>query len=262
MSAAFTIGKIAWLVLRPSNLLLLFAVIGLGGGRRGWARALAAAGVGGLLLVTVLPVGPWLLVPLENRFPPPAVPPERVDGVIVLGGGVNPDITAARGSVTFNEGGERQAAMLALLRRYPGARMVFTGGIGQLGGAAITEAEVIRRFLAEQGVMPGRVLIEDRSRTTLENATLSRELVRPRPGERWLLVTSAAHMPRAVGIFRRQGWTVEAWPVDYRTAGGQELDLGFRLDQRLTRLEDAAYEWAGLAWYRLLGRTDALFPAP
>lgn len=261
MSAAFAIGKIAWLVLRPGNLLLILAVVGLLGGRRRWARTAALTGIGGLVLATLLPIGAWLLAPLENRFPQPGWP-ERVDGVIVLGGGVVPEITAARDSVTFNEGAERQTAMLAIARRYPQARIVFTGGIGALGGAAITEAEVVRRFLAEQGVPAGRVLIEDRSRTTLENALLSRELARPEPGERWLLVTSAAHMPRSVGIFRRVGWPVEAWPVDYRTTGGLELDLSIRLDQRLARLEDAAYEWAGLAWYRLLGRTDTLFPAP
>lgn len=262
MTAAFYVGKIVFIALRPGNLLLLLAFAGMIGGRRRWAGAALVAGVGGMLLITVLPVGAWLLTPLENRFAVPAPWPDRLDGVIVLGGGVQPDITADRDSIALNDGGERQTAMLAFIRRYPLARVVFTGGVGQLDGAAVTEAEVVRRLLLEQAVPEGRVLLEDRSRTTHENALYTKALVRPAPGERWLLITSAAHMPRSVGVFRKQGWPVEAWPVDYRTSGELRLDLDLRLDRRLARLEDAAYEWSGLLWYRILGYTDALLPGP
>src|SRR4051812_40451127 len=206
---AYALGKLAFILLRPSNFLLLLGLIGLPGLRRrprAWARGLLALSLGLMLLVTVLPVGGWLMAPLEDRFPRPAGYPEHVDGVVVLGGGVRSDIAAARGTATFEDTGERYMAMLALARRYPDAKVLFTGGVGNLAGDVPPETDTVRLLLREQGIPEDRVLYDDRARTTRENAIYSKELARPKPGERWLLVTSAGHMPRGVGCFRAVGW--------------------------------------------------------
>ena len=108
-----------------------------------------------------------------------------------------------------------------------------------------------------------RITLEDKSRDTLENARFTRELVQPRPGERWLLVTSAHHMPRSVGLFRSEGFSVEAYPVDYRTRGAIDLLRFFStVGDGLRRTDTATREWVGLLVYRLTGRTAELFPAP
>ena len=87
--------------------------------------------------------------------------------------------------------------------------------------------------------------------------------MKPKSGERWLLVTSAHHMPRSVGIFRGAGFAVEAFPVDYRTRGAIDLLRPFStLGDGLRRTDTAMREWVGLAIYRLTGRSDSLFPAP
>jgi uncharacterized SAM-binding protein YcdF (DUF218 family) len=165
---------------------------------------------------------------------------------------------------SFRETMERFAAIPELARRYPEAKVLFTGGRSWAAGeGAYTEAEVVRRFLSAQGLPEGRVVLEDRATSTRQNALFSLPLARPRPGERWLLVTSAMHIPRSVGVFRGAGWPeLEPWPVDYRTTGGLELPSEPVMAGRLDELDAAAYEWYALAYYRLLGYTGSVFPGP
>lgn len=262
---AFAFGKLAFILLRPSNLLLLLGLVGLAGAwrrPRAWARGALLLSLGGMLLAALLPVGNWLLASLEDRFPRPASYPERVDGVIVLGGGVWSRITAARGTPAFGDTGERYMAMLELARRYPGTRVLFTGGVGRLVGGTPPETETIALLLERHG-LAGRVLLEGEARSTRENALRAMEMLHPGPGETWLLVTSAGHMPRSVGVFRAAGWDgLVPWPVDYRTTGSFGPDWNPQVSNGLYELDEAAYEWAGLAYYRLLGWTRELFPGP
>ena len=263
---AYLAGKIAFVLLRPSNLLLLLGLAGLVGAlaRRRWGRPSMAASLLALAAAAALPFGHWLLLPLEDRFPAPATYPDRVAGVVVLGGGVDTRISAVRGQASFKETMERFAAIPELARRYPDAPIVFTGGMAWNAGARdVPEAQVIAQFLERQGLPAARVILEPRARSTRDNATLVRELVRPEPNQRWLLVTSAAHMPRAVGVFRRAGWPEPLpWPVDYRTTGAPAEIEWPSLGPRLQQLDEAAYEWYALVYYRLLGYTDALLPGP
>jgi uncharacterized SAM-binding protein YcdF (DUF218 family) len=263
---AFLLGKLLFVLLRPSNLLLLLALGGvLGAARRcRWGLRLAATAVLAMTLCTVLPIGAWLSVPLENRFPAPGAYPSDVDGVVVLGGGIARGISAVRGQPSFRETMERFAAIPELARQYLDARILFTGGSAwNHGGEDPPEAQVIRTFLDAQGVPKDRVLLEGESRSTRQNATLSLALAQPRPGERWLLVTSAMHMPRSIGVFRRAGWPeMLAWRVDYRTTGAYDLNSALDVSGNLAELDLAAYEWLGLVYYRLLGYTDQLFPGP
>src|SRR5262249_43673208 len=152
--------------------------------------------------IAVLPIGEWLLLPLENRFPVPAPLPERVDGIIVLGGAVEDIVGEARASVAVNEAAARPTDPELLARRDPPARILVSGGDRYLMATGFPEATIMQRFLTERGIDPDRIIAETRSRTTYENAIYSREEARPKPGETWLLVTSALHMPRSVGCFR------------------------------------------------------------
>ena len=128
---------------------------------------------------------------------------------------------------------------------------------------AITEAELAKRLFENLGVPAGRLVTEDRSRDTDENAKLSKAIADPKPGECWLLVTSGHHMPRAVGAFRRAGFPVEAYPVDWRTRGPEDLARPFRIaSDGLKRTDTAVHEWVGLLVYWLSGRTSELFPGP
>ena len=266
----FVLSKLAWALIQPSNLLLLLLILASAGlllGHRRFGTWLLCGVTTALLAVTVLPIGTWLLLPIENRFAPPALP-ERIDGVVVLGGAVEQQISALRGQIALNDAAERVTALVELARRYPDARLVVSGGIGSLTGGPAHPARALEAFYRRQGLDVARITFEERSRNTEENAVFSRQLVRPGPGERWLLVTSAYHMPRSVGVFRQVGWPVIAYPVDYRTAG--PIDLGAMLGrlaepdlaQRLIEIDLAVKSWVGLVAYRLTDRTSAFLPAP
>jgi uncharacterized SAM-binding protein YcdF (DUF218 family) len=263
---AFIAGKLTFLLLRPSNFLLLLALVGAVGVavRRRWGTRLLVAVVLLMVAGTLLPVGIWLSIPLENRFQGSGGEIDQVDGIVVLGGGVDGMLTRARGQPSFRDSMERFAAIPELARRFPQAKIVFTGGTSWTNSAeGWSEARVVEQFLQAQGVPEDRVILEDRARSTRENAQLALPLAEPHPGERWLLVTSAMHMPRSIGVFRRAGWPeLVPWPVDFRTTGSWTLVGAPSMARRLSELDDAAYEWYGLLYYWLLDSTDAPFPAP
>jgi uncharacterized SAM-binding protein YcdF (DUF218 family) len=262
----YHVSKIGWFLMEPGNLLVALSLAGvallfLRFQRIG--RSILAVSLPLLLLAGLSPLANWLILPLEMRFPPPNLDGRRIDGIVVLGGALQERQTLAHGPMALNDAGERIVAMADLARRFPQARVVFTGGTGFYSHAARSEGEVLRERLGELGLPQGRVIFETRSVNTHENATLTKPLVNPQPGETWLLVTSAWHMPRSVGIFRKEGWQVTAYPVDYRTAGWVDLWRGFgSMSDGLRRLEVATREYVGLFVYRLTGKTDALFPAP
>ena len=260
----FVASKILWILAAPSTLLPLIGWLGLMGvwlRRRRLGLALIAVSLGCLLLVRVLPVGEWLLAPLEDRFPRVSDPPARVDGIIVLGGALDPELTAAHGIPALNDGAERMTTFVALARRYPQAQLAFTGGNGLLLHGTLSEADGAR-MLFEQLGLARPVTYENRSRTTWENAVFLRAQLAPRPGQIWVLITSASHMPRAVGIFRSLGWPVLPWPVGYKTGASAAIEYQEAMPRRLGELDLAAHEWLGLLANRLMGRTSDLLPSP
>jgi uncharacterized SAM-binding protein YcdF (DUF218 family) len=257
-------SKVLWILTQPSNLLVCVIVAGVLAlllGRRKVARCLLYPSTAALLLIGALPVGQWLLMPLENRFPAPAELPRDVDGIVVLGGGIELAISERRGMASFGDTGERFISLIELARRYPEARVLFSGGPGWLTESDLSEATVMRGFVRSQGLDEARVIFEDQARNTYENALRAKALVAPQPDERWLLVTSAFHMPRAVGCFRQVGWPVIPYPVDYRTTGKLTLHLPDAA-KRLLEFDDAIRAWIGLIAYWVTYRIPDLLPAP
>lgn len=264
----FIASRIFWFFFSPANLLVFLAFAGVVMLFTRFARK-GRMLLCGVLTVCILcgfgPLGTLLIRPLENRFPPPPVSLPSPDGIIILGGAIKARMTALRGVLSLPEiGGGRilQAAVLA--HRYTSALVVYSGGPEDPSGAQSDEAHAAWRFLISLGVAPARIALETRSRNTGQNATFSRELLHPATGQKWLLVTSAAHMPRAVGAFRRAGFDVVAYPTDYRTLGNFSDYWGFQSDpvNGLITLDVAVHEWLGLIAYRLTGRADTFLPGP
>jgi uncharacterized SAM-binding protein YcdF (DUF218 family) len=262
----FLVSKVVGFIAVPSNDLILLGMLGLMLLATPLRRTgLAAMGVAiiALAIAGFSPLGNALMVPLEDRFPPWDTTRGAPDGIVVLGGAVSPDVSAYRHEPQLNEAAERITAAVALARRYPNARIVFTGGSGNLVFNRALEADYALQLLLQLGVPRDQVTIERHARDTWENAVFTKALVHPKPGERWLLVTSAAHMPRSIGIFRQVGFAVEAYPVDWRTRGPADLVHPFdAASGGLARTDHAAHEWVGLFAYWMSGRTSALFPAP
>lgn len=262
---SFILSKALWVLAAPGNLLLFLLALGaalLFSPRRAvWGRRLVVLAALGYVIIAATPLAAFLALPLEERFERPLLP-DHVDGVIMLGGAVNPLLAHDRDEPSLNEAAERILAFADLIRRYPQAKHVFTGGTSHIFDDVLREDEPVRDALRQCGIDPDGVIFENESRNTWENAVFSQRIVGPKPGERWLLVTSAMHMPRSVGIFRQVGWDVIAYPVDYRTRKGAVPYLRIDFDRKLHMLHDTVREWLGLVSYRLMGRTGSLFPAP
>jgi uncharacterized SAM-binding protein YcdF (DUF218 family) len=262
----FILSKTLGFFALPSNVVATLAAVGVvlmftryhRAGRR-----LVTLGVVLLLLAGLSPLGNILIFPLEQRFPPWDEARGAPAGIVVLGGAISPDISAARGTPALNESAERLTAVAEIARKYPDVRIIYSGGNARLLLTGGNEAEPALRLLESFGIARSRLLAEDKSRNTVENAVFSKALADPKPGERWLLVTSGYHMPRAIGIFRQAGFPVEAFPVDWRTRGAIDLVLPFEsLSAGLRRTDTAMREWFGLAVYWMTGKSTALFPAP
>jgi uncharacterized SAM-binding protein YcdF (DUF218 family) len=261
----FAISKILGFFALPSNAMVIAGLVGLVLMRRKRTaragRRMVAAAFVLLLAFGLLPSGRLLMVPLEERFPPWDVAHGTPDGIVVLGGVIEPEV-ADRPDSGLNEAAERITAVAGLARRFPAAKILFSGGDILLRPGR-SEAQAAAALFESFGIPANRLMLEDRARTTAENAAFSRLLAMPKPGERWLLVTSAWHMPRAVGAFRKAGFPVEAYPVDYRTpkTAGWWVPFG-SIANGLRRTDTAMREWFGLVMYWLAGRSSALFPAP
>jgi len=263
----FVLAKILGFFALLSNILLSLGVIGILLMATRFVRVGRAVTVASVVLTAIAgwaPLGNALILPLEERFPPWDASRGAPHGIICLGGALDTVVSSERGEVALNEAAERITAIAELAQRYPQVRIVFTGGSGRLVyGGATTEAELAARLFASFAIARERITLEDKSRDTLENARFTRELVNPKPDERWLLVTSAHHMPRSIGLFRASGFSIEAFPVDYRTRGAVDLLRPFSpLSDGLRRSDTAMREWVALVAYRLTGRITELFPAP
>ena len=261
----FVLSKTAALLLVPSNLLLLIGLAGLTfltAGRRRLGKVLSLTSLGLFLIAGFSPLGDTLNYVLENRFPVWDPARGTPDGIIVLGGAISPTVSKVRGQVTLSDAAERVTIIAKLAHDYPNARIVFSGGDASLLGNEPAEADYLYPLLDSFGVPRARVALEDKSRNTAENATFVKALVKPKPGERWLLVTSAQHMPRAVGCFRRVGFPVEAYPVDWHTVPRWQPRLSTQFGGGLANTDFVVHEWEGLVAYWLTGRTSAFFPAP
>ncbi|MGA7971501.1 MAG: YdcF family protein [Pseudolabrys sp.] len=262
----FVLSKTVGVLLQPSNDLILIGLVGLvllltrykRAGRRLMALSLILIAIAGFTQV-----GTVLTHVLETRFPPWNPARGTPDGIIVLGGALDPALSRAWGAPQLGSWAERITVVAKLAREFPRARIVYSGGNAALFPHAPAEADFVLPLWESFGIPRDRVTLETRSRDTYENAVFTKALVKPKPGQRWLLVTSAQHMPRAMGCFRRVGFPVEAYPVDWHTfphLGYGVLWPTFALGANLYRLDDVMHEWVGLLAYWLTGRTSSLLP--
>jgi uncharacterized SAM-binding protein YcdF (DUF218 family) len=253
-------------VMDPAKVLLAVLIVGAALLWTQWVRA------GHLLVMFVtltflgiatMPIGTWLIAPLEDRFPSPAQLPERVNGIVVLGGATSLTTSASRNQPSLNANAERLTVFVTLARRFPAARLIYTGGFRSFDKPILTEATVATALMADLGVDISRLTVDNSSQNTMDNAARAFSLATPSADEVWLLITSARHMPRAVGVFRGVGWhDIVPYPVDYLTSRNASAAIGFNLRAGLNQLRAALHEWIGLIVYRVIGASAAIFPKP
>lgn len=259
----FLASKVIWALISPDSLIVILGVSAWIAAILKWqrvSRSLLAGCALLLLLIGFFPVGEWLIAPLENRFTTNAALPSEVDGIVVLGGAFSPRMSNIWQQPEVNGGADRLTNFLYLARLYPNAQLVFTGGSGAVTEQEFKEAEMAQILFNQLGLAERAIIYESESRNTSENARNSKELVTPENDENWLLITSAFHMPRSIGVFCREQWIVQPYPVDHHSQKGNLLRLNFNLSDNLSMLRTAIKEWVGLVAYRISGRTDRLLP--
>lgn len=259
----FVISKLVWVVLSPLMLLSLLLIVGtlslLLGYRKIALRFLFPAMLFSLTLI-VFPIGDWLIYPLEARVSQPQQLPEHIDGIIVLGGGEDIKSTISWRQPQAGQASDRYFGAAYLATHYPDSPVIFTGGNNLLRfDAGMTPAQLSQTLLTMVGVEQQRLIIESQSRNTYENFQRLKTILPKRKGQ-YLLVTSAYHMPRAVGVAEKQGIRVVPYPVDYRSQTAELRRLDFAVFEQLEKLEPGWREWVGLTAYFLTGKTSQWFP--
>jgi uncharacterized SAM-binding protein YcdF (DUF218 family) len=257
--------RIFWLLVQPLTLVMLFVLLAFLLSfmkRRGWSRFFL--GLGGLLLfvTTFTTFGYVLITPLEERFQRPTEP-ARIDGIVVLGGAMDGEVNTVRGGWEFNRSGDRYLETLRLALTHPEAKILVAAGPAALALDQEREALAAQRMLIAFGIAPERIVLDENSRNTEENAQFAKELAGEVSGQTWLLVTSAFHMPRSVGLFRMAEFPVVPWPADYLASGAE----GWRIKpdqppENIAVATTALREWVGLLGYKLTGKIEDLVPGP
>jgi uncharacterized SAM-binding protein YcdF (DUF218 family) len=263
----FVLSKTLGLMALPTNFLIGLGLLGallLATRFASAGRKIMVASIALLAVCAFSPLGNLILYPLESRSPPWDAARGAPDGIVVLGGSIDPDLSIAYHTPVIRSAADRIVAAAALGRRYPNARIIFSGGSADLFANDAREADYAGQIFESLGIGKDRLIMERRSRNTYENAVFSKGVASPKQGERWLLITSAYHMPRAVGLFRKAGFPVEPYPVDWRVGrdAADILSLSNIAVDGLGRTDVGVREWIGLLAYRLTGRTGELFPGP
>lgn len=257
-SLFFWFSKLAWLFISPDSLLLFCFALGLfllWKKRFYGAKKIFTSLFIILLFIGFLPVGEWLLYPLEKRHP---VNPtlENVDGIIMLGGTEEVLLSHFWQQNVLGGSAERYFAFIQLAKKHPNAKMLFTGGGGSMTEQDYNykEADVAKQVFKQQGLNTSKILFERESRNTWENALFSKKRVQPKEGENWVLITTAWHMPRSVGIFCQVNWKVTPYPVDFTTHPNHLLRLSWSFPKHLGNLKTGIKEWIGIIAYQLTGK--------
>lgn len=264
----FISSKIAWALLSPGNLMILAMAVGtvlLAFNKHLIAKRILIPTSLFSVILMAYPVSDYLMAPLESRFSKPPTLPAQVDAILILGGGEDLKRSLSWHVSELGIGGDRYIGAAILAKAYPEVPVIFTGGSGSLRlQDTAGEGSIAKDLLTAVGINADRLIIESQSRNTYENFKLTKPLLPHSEHSRatYILVTSAYHMPRAVGIARQQGINVIPYPVDYHSNQADLRHWDFDLYDHLKALEPAWREWIGLSVYYLTDKTDAWFPAP
>lgn len=251
--------------LQPSNLifvLMLVGVILIWRGRRKSGLLTVTACVILYALVMSGPLTSWLMVPLEKRFSVYTndVAHAPYSGIIILAGAERLNYSTRHNQVTLSGAAERLIEAAKLARAFPALPIIYCGG-GRTNGM-LTETDIARKFFVEAGIDLGRIRFDDKSYNTYTNASEAKKLIKQGETGKWFLVTSAFHMPRAIGAYRNAGINIQPYPVDYRTELFTSLLSKPNAGRNFYQLDQAVHEWVGLLAYYISGHSDELYPAP
>ena len=262
-SIFFYLSKIIWAFISPDSLLLILILATLYllflKKYKTATKLLTFVSII-LIIIALFPIGKWMLYPLETRFQTNPTLPEKIDGIIVLSGAEAARLSSVWNQVELGGAVERSLYFLSLAKKHPKAKLIFIGGSGSMLEQNLKEADVAKKLYQQQGFDTNRIVFERKSRNTFESAINGTELIQPVKNEKWLLITTAWHMPRSVSVFCKAGWSVIPFPVDHSVDKDNIFTIEFNLLDNLRTLKTAIKEWVGLFAYYVTGKTTAIYP--
>jgi len=221
-----------------------------------WGKRIGVFSVILMTLIAVTPIGYFSVEYLENLHSNVKLP-RNVTGIIVLAADENPNISEKRHIPIMGSAAQRYIYLKRLSKTYPRAKIILVGSTNALyPSGKMTTKQVIQPVLDIMNIPRWRTRYETKSRNTHENAILSAKKIKPSSKEKWLLVTSAYHMQRALLSFKKAGWNVVPSPSDYLTSGKEEFHFGLNMPHNVRLLSIAAHEYYGLLSYWLMGWID------
>lgn len=255
----FYISKIVTFLIDPLFIILaLLLLFLLKGTKRNSTRLILYPAYVFLYLASTGSFADSLLYKLEHIEKPSQLL-AHYDAVIVLSG-----MTDAQNSssdrIEFSGAVDRILAGITLIKKGRADMLIISGGDGSLTQQYKPEARVLRDFSLEWGLPRNQILIDDKSRNTYENAVFTAELLENQKVEKLLLITSAFHMVRSRGCFRKVGLDVDVYPVDYMAANkGDDFRRFLPSSSSLAKTNLVIHELIGIFVYGITGRADYKF---
>lgn len=258
----FFIGKVFWELFNPVQVLFITLFVSLPMLLSSWkkfAKYLLFFSVGVFLFIGIIPTK-FIAAPLENYFPQTQLPPqEQVEGIFILGGSINLIASEKQNRTIFDKNKKRVSGGIEMMKHYPAVRVVYSGS-NYTPFVGRHEGYYFRKYLKSLGIKR-KIIYEKYSRTTYENARYASSAVSDFD-KKWILVTSAVHMPRSIGLFRKEGLNVVPYPVDYiKEDKHSSKPFSPKLFiSNYFRFNQVMKEYISLLAFYVLGKTDHLLP--
>ena len=256
---SFYLSKILWLIVNPFNIFIfitLFTMFLYLINFRRISLIIYLINFIFIALISFLPIGSYLTYIIEKEFHTNTKIPERVDGILILGGATNPLLFKEFDQISLNGSAERLVESVMIIRKFEKAKVIFSGGSGIVNRSDLGHSQVVKLFYKKMGVDINKIFFEDKSRNTHENIIYSKKIAKPKKNENWLLITSAFHMKRALLIAEKNNWKFIPYAVDFKNIKEFKLTPNLNLLSNLNSFQSGLHEWLGLVSYYLMGRTE------
>ncbi len=256
---SFYLSKILWLIVNPFNIFIFITIITIFLYFISFRRLSLIIFLINFIFITfisIFPIGNYLTYNIEKEFHSNIKIPERVDGILILGGATNPLLFKEFGQISLNGSAERLVESVMIIRKFEKAKVIFSGGSGNINRTDLGHSQVAKLFYKKMGVDINKIFFEDKSRNTHENIIYSKKIAKPKKNENWLLITSAFHMKRALLIAEKNNWKFIPYAVDFKNIKEFKLTPNLNLLSNLNSFQSGLHEWLGLVSYYLMGRTE------
>ena len=258
----FFLSKTLWLLLNPFNLFLLLIFLSLLGKFFNYYRLskIIFSFILVLFLISVvLPSGSFLIYLLEKNFHSQVNLPEKIDGILILAGATDPFLSKEHKTISLNGSAERLIESVQLINKYPMAKVIFAGGSGSLEYPELSHSEVAKKFFSLFDIDINKIYFENKSRNTYENILFAKERFNPNINEKWIIVTSAFHLTRAMNIGKKLNWQFIPYATDFKAPKKFLWKFNKNLFINLQEFDLASHEWLGLIYYYYMGRSYKIY---